>query len=495
MADNQELLSYLLRIRSFWSNICLGDEHQLKKIDVATVKKCSGKAPGGNDKHYRLLHDLFESRRILGNFSDEQRSAIWTRLCEATEDRLVPTLECFFGNLEYLRQVTNCLRWLIHIKESSPQNGPIFLSQEILGDEIALKKFVENSGNSLRNGFAQALRQSMEDQRLLQVSEKCYKLVRNGNINQLELAYRHLLLFAFREFPAMPWQGKKKLAGAGSTTDPIVMFRFAMLAHKLGVRSEKVNDVLRQRPQALVFEPPDIGSSPVIISEPVVYGRPTPCDLVQYRGSIFLPGLHRPSTGQKLDFTYVFVQRSLYLDLMHLFPLTGIESLLDSAVSEIEYCLLDGASRSNTEVEDVREAEQTLRQSQEEAGRSKTNLQSQNAKYLDCESLMSDLHQVQGQLEVQNRELKELTQKLEDRRQGKRVMETQIESLRQQVEQEKEKLESSKREAEIELAGLAEMQKRNTQNSEQEIAILEWKKRDLKAEIEQLTQQAKELVS
>ena len=457
MTDNQELLSYLLRIKSFWSSICLADQHQIKNIDVATVKNCSGKAPGASKEHKKVLQRLFDSRTILGKFSNEQRDKIWEGLCKATEDRLVPTLEGFFGNLEYLRQVTGCLRRLIDIKESSPQVGRVCLSQEVMGDQTALRGFVENSGNSLRNGFSKKFRKSMEDQCLLQVSGDRYKLVRNEDVSQFELAYRHLLLFAFREFPAMPWQAKKKLAGAENTTDPVVLFKFAILAHKLGVRSDKIGDILRQRPQAPVFEQPDSRSRPGILSEPAVYGKPTPCDLTQYKDSIFLPNLHGPATGQKLDFDYFFVQRSLYLDLMHLFPLNGMETLLGSAVSEIEYHLLDVDFQSNTEHEGVQEVERTLSPLPEEARRLKSNIESQEAE--------------------------------------KRVLELKVESLRRQVEQEGEKLESTRREAETELRDLAETRQSRIQRGDPEVTLLESRKQDLESEIRQLTQQAKELVS
>ncbi|KAH7229942.1 hypothetical protein B0J15DRAFT_577263 [Fusarium solani] len=450
-----ELLSYLLRIKSFWSSICLADQHQIKNIDVATVKNCSGKAPGASKEHKKVLQGLFDSRTILGKFSDEQRDKIWQGLCKATEDRLVPTLEGFFGNLEYLRQVTGCLRRLIDIKESSPQVGRVCLSQEVMGDQTALRGFVENSGNSLRNGFSKEFRKSMENQCLLQVSGDRYKLVRNEDVSQFELAYRHLLLFAFREFPAMPWQAKKKLAGAENTTDPVVLFKFAILAYKLGVRSDKIGDILRQRPQAPVFEQPDSRSRPGILSEPAVYGKPTPCDLAQYKGSIFLPNLHGPATGQKLDFDYFFVQRSLYLDLMHLFPLNGMETLLGSAVSEIEYHLLDVDFQSNTEHEGVQEVERTLSRLQEEARRLKSNIESQEAE--------------------------------------KRVLELKVESLRRQVEQEGKKLESTRREAETELRDLAETRQSRIQRGDPEVTLLEGRKQDLESEIRQLTQQAKEL--
>ncbi|KAJ3454953.1 hypothetical protein MRS44_013553 [Fusarium solani] len=412
-------------------------------------------APGASKEHKKVLQRLFDSRTILGKFSNEQRDKIWEGLCKATEDRLVPTLEGFFGNLEYLRQVTGCLRRLIDIKESSPQVGRVCLSQEVMGDQTALRGFVENSGNSLRNGFTKKFRKSMEDQCLLQVSGDRYKLVRNEDVSQFELAYRHLLLFAFREFPAMPWQAKKKLAGAENTTDPVVLFKFAILAHKLGVRSDKIGDILRQRPQAPVFEQPDSRSRPGILSEPAVYGKPTPCDLTQYKDSIFLPNLHGPATGQKLDFDYFFVQRSLYLDLMHLFPLNGIETLLSSAVSESEYHLLGGDFQSNTEHEGVQEVERTLSQLQEEAKRLKSNIESQEAE--------------------------------------KRVLELKVESLRRQVEQEGKKLESTKREAETELRDLAETRQSRIQRDDPEVTLLESRKQDLESEIRQLTQQAKEL--
>ncbi|RSL45823.1 hypothetical protein CEP54_014125 [Fusarium duplospermum] len=255
----------------------------------------------------------------------------------------------------------------------------------------------------------------------------------------------------------MPWQAKKKLAGAENTTDPVVLFKFAILAHKLGVRSDKIGDILRQRPQAPVFEQPDSRSLPGILSEPAVYGKPTPCDLTQYKDSIFLPNLHGPATGQKLDFDYFFVQRSLYLDLMHLFPLNGIETLLSSAVSEIEYHLLGGDFQSNTEHEGVQGVERTLSQLQEEARRLKSNIEGQEAE--------------------------------------KRVLELKVESLHRQVEQEGKKLESTRREAEKELRDLAETRQSRIQRGGPEVTLLESRKQDLESEIRQLTQKAKELVS
>ncbi|RSL75289.1 hypothetical protein CEP52_017862, partial [Fusarium oligoseptatum] len=248
---------------------------------------------------------------------------------------------------------------------------------------------------------------------------------------------------------------KKKLAGAENTTDPVVLFKFAILAHKLGVRSDMIGDILRQRPQAPVFEQPDNRSRPGILSEPAVYGKPTPCDLIQCKDSIFLPNLHGPATGQKLDFDYFFVQRSLYLDLMHLFPLNGIEKLLSSAVSEIEYHLLGGDFQSTAEHEGVQEVERTLSQLQEEARRLKSNIEGQEAE--------------------------------------KRVLELKVESLRRQVEQEGKKLESTRREAESELRDLTGTRQSRIQRGDQEVTLLESRKQDLESEIRQLTQQAKEL--
>ncbi|KAF4983778.1 hypothetical protein FDECE_17227 [Fusarium decemcellulare] len=351
IADLQELLSYLLRIKAYWSQLCGGDLHGMRSFDVETIKKCSGKAPGSNAKHKEHLENLFRSRKILRRFNDQDRDRIWKQLEDTTKDRSVPTLETFFGNLEYLRLATGCLRFLFDINESSPQNRHVSLSREILEDQVTLRKFCDKSGNSLRQELEDCFQRGVGDNCLLQVSEDHYKLLRNQVVDPFELAYRQLLLFAFREFPSMPWQTRQKLAGATSTVNLAVLFKFATLAHRIGFRSKKIEAIRGQGPGDVSQERPHRVRS---TDEPTLYGKPKPNDLTRYKQLVMIPNMHQPLNEQVLSTSYFFVQRSLYLDLMHIFPLHGIESLLESSVAEGELRLFEGVpqpSKHNNDVE------------------------------------------------------------------------------------------------------------------------------------------------
>ncbi|KAF4464314.1 hypothetical protein FALBO_8852 [Fusarium albosuccineum] len=405
--------------------LCGGDQDKMKNIDVETIKQCSGKAPGFDPEQRQKLEDLFHSRKILGKFNEQDRSMIWDRLQDTTRDRLIPTLQTFFGNLEYLRHVTRCLRFLFDINDSLPQNRSVSLSREILEDQVALQTFCEKSGNSLRQELRTSFRRSTDSSCLLQVSEDHYKLVRNQVIDPFELAYRQLLLFAFREFPKMPWQTQQKLAGASSTIDPIVLFKFATLAHKLGFHSRMIVELCGQAPGEMSQEPSRRVRSTKTCA---LYGKPRPDDLARYKRSVLLPNIHQSLNAPELRTPYFLAQRSLFLDLMHIFPFTGIGDFLDSAAANNERCLFENTAQQTVGDADVEGLQRTCLKLQEIAFQLSNKrgiprpdprdvIEARNASYHGNEDDAASLESRKRGLEAEIRQLSQQARNLRDQAQ------------------------------------------------------------------------------
>ncbi|KAF4445477.1 hypothetical protein FALBO_17180 [Fusarium albosuccineum] len=303
----------------FWETVCNRDSSYGMRLDVVTIKTLSGRAPGVDHQGESNLIELEKKGKILKNFNENERKEIRDRLVEATRDRLVPTLDIFFGNLLYLREVTGCLMNLVDTP-AAPRHLREKLSE----------KFVEEG-----------------DCCLLQVSDTGCKSLLAVNVDRFELAYRQLWLFALREYPSIPAERKKKRAGAESHTNKAVLYKFAVLAYRLGFRSGKIMTILReQRPgyipatlSALDVKGPDT------VEGPNTCGKPNPRDLAEYKGMIFLANFHRPCVEATKDFSFFLVQRSLYFDM---FPdnLVGIDALLDEAAEAEEHELIDGDFRN-----------------------------------------------------------------------------------------------------------------------------------------------------
>ncbi|KAB8202948.1 hypothetical protein BDV34DRAFT_227845 [Aspergillus parasiticus] len=83
----------------------------------------------------------------------------------------------------------------------------------------------------------------------VQTSSSSFRSVSGSDIDWFDVAYRVLWLYALREYLEMPAEPKKKLAGPRSgQVNEKVLFEFASLAHKLGFRSERIQDLLQRDP-------------------------------------------------------------------------------------------------------------------------------------------------------------------------------------------------------------------------------------------------------
>ncbi|KAJ6437507.1 hypothetical protein O9K51_10066 [Purpureocillium lavendulum] len=221
--NSQEILLFLKHTKDFWYFVFGDDETAMGRLDRATVLALELTAPGACEKDAQVLYGRVRSGEILSAFGEREREAIWTRLCSATVDCLVPSLFGLFENLKYLRVAADCMKRLVHLE----------------------------SKETIRSGFESAFFDTDEAHQscLIQTSRSSFKSTPARGWDKFDIAYKQLWLFALREYPDMPAEPKKKLAGPkGGHVDEAILFEFATLANRLGFGSKKIQDLLQRDP-------------------------------------------------------------------------------------------------------------------------------------------------------------------------------------------------------------------------------------------------------
>ncbi|RKL16713.1 hypothetical protein BFJ70_g14922 [Fusarium oxysporum] len=427
-----------------------------------TVKVVSGRASGA----YAGLN-LANSGEILRNFDTTERAAILSRLESATTDRVVPTLGIFFRNTLYLQSVIDCLRHLV----------PRHRQARDLWDD-------------LNNGFEER----GDGRCLLQVSDTRFKLVHVSEIDQFEIARRQLWLFALREFPSLPRDVTSKRAEPKSCVDEAKLFELAVLAHRLGCRSDQIDHIRanacwRQSPIQSVYK-----QDSNIDSKPYKHGKPHPEDLKRYKSSLFLSNLHKPFDPESLESSFFFIQRSLYFDIYPDKP-QGIDELLHRAAEVGECELIDDEYRPRIQgaSEQLIRQEDQLRASISELQERYDQLLSQESQ---CQGRIDNKKQEENKLDESIRAMKAQEQNLENRKtqlqtelnQGeaaKRDLDTEYQTLCQEVADQRQSLSAlnSKKEAANDDLKRLEHQKENLENF---IDSLESRKKELESEAQEM---------
>lgn len=437
-----------------------------------TVKVVSGRASGA----YAGLN-LANSGEILRNFDTTERAAILSRLESATTDRVVPTLGIFFRNTLYLQSVIDCLRHLV----------PRHRQARDLWDD-------------LNNGFEER----GDGRCLLQVSDTRFKLVHASEIDQFEIARRQLWLFALREFPSLPRDVTSKRAEPKSCVDEAKLFELAVLAHRLGCRSDQIDHIRanacwRQSPIQSVYK-----QDSNIDSKPYKHGKPHPEDLKRYKSSLFLSNLHKPFDPESLESSFFFIQRSLYFDIYPDKP-QGIDELLHRAAEVGECELIDDEYRPRIQgaSEQLIRQEDQLRASISELQERYDQLLSQESQ---CQGRIDNKKQEENKLDESIRAMKAQEQNLENRKtqlqtelnQGeaaKRDLDTEYQTLCQEVADQRQSLSAlnSKKEAANDDLKRLEHQKNNV---EQVINTLESRRKELESEAQEVrNQEVRDVVS
>ena len=437
----------------FWNRICGEDSETKLKLDMDTVKAISGRGSGVNG-HLKLAN----SGEILRNFDATERAVILSRLQFETTERVAPTLGGIFQNTVYLRSIIDCLMHLV----------PHYCPPRDLWTEL------DKGFEKRRDGHC-----------LLQVSDTRFRLIPASDVNHSKIAYRQLWLFALREFPSLPRNEKAKKAGAKSRLDEAKLFEFAVLAHRLGCRTDQITNIL----QNASWKPAPTRSvctlDPDIESKPYKHGKPHPEDLERYKSSLFLLNMHKPFDATDPGSSFFLIQRSLYLDM---YPEgrdpedrdpekpEGIDLLLERAPSASEYDLIDDEYRPGIQraSEELTRVEQQLRASISELQRKHDNLQQ------EYDSLLAEGSLVEQRINTMKAQRLELESEVNA---GQKVKE----GLEKDHQDERDKLSNIRSELETENPRLNQLR--------DEVARLEDRKTTLESEIQKESRQAESLVS
>ncbi|KAK8029466.1 hypothetical protein PG993_010757 [Apiospora rasikravindrae] len=327
MGCDDEHISSLRDIKNWWYLVFDQREdamQQLEKEDVLAVQ-CT--APGACRADADRLFGRVRDGEIFRMFDEAERLMLWSRICSASADRLVPSLYGFFENCKYIQPAADCMKRLVHLEKRE-----------------TIRSAMENAfwGPGLPDDASTCM---------IQVSTSSFKLVPANQADRFDLLYRQLWLYALREYPAMPAERSKKLAGPkGETADENMLFDFAHMAHIAGFRTPEIDHLLQQDPdrdrarrllmtarkpghyeyddlETRVTQVVDIMTT----AQPVSYeegaddwsveeqmkppnrcGIPAWGDHSRDRTMMFLEKLHAPIESQGSCLTSFFVQRSTY---------------------------------------------------------------------------------------------------------------------------------------------------------------------------------------
>ena len=323
--DQQELLSFLKHTKDFWCLIFNQNESAMAKLDRTTVKALELTAPGASAKEAKDLHSRIQSGQLFSAFNDAERQMIWSRLCDATTDCLVPSLYAYFENLKYLRVAADSMKRLLHLERKETIRATLELSFQD-----------EPEGRN---------------ECLIQDSRSTFLHIPTDGINRFDLMYRQCWLFALREYRDVPAEPKQKLAGPKSGhVDETILFAFASLAHRLGFRTEEISALLQQdpdreiahrllttarKPDQFVYDDLETAVRAVTsamaqarainmdivtdeddveaqLKSPARCGIPHILDQARDKPLMFLDKLHASLPRARSELTSFFIQRSIY---------------------------------------------------------------------------------------------------------------------------------------------------------------------------------------
>ncbi|KAM0293763.1 hypothetical protein ACHAPM_011485 [Fusarium culmorum] len=500
----QQTRNQIRRVFDFWDQICGHDSAMKQKLDMNTVEVMSGRGSGAYDG----LRP-YNNGEVLRNFDAKEREVILSRLENATRDRVIPTLGGIFQNALYLQSVVDCLKHLI----------PDGHNRRDIWDELN-KGFEER-----KDGFC-----------LLQVSDARFRLVQVSDVDQFEIARRQLWLFALREFPYLPRKGISKRAKPKSCLDGAKLFELAVLAHRLGCRTDEIQRILELNKAS--WRPSPVLSActqdPGIEPSPTQHGIPRPENLERYKSSLFFFEIHKPFDSECPGSSFFLTQRSLYFDIWPDTP-RDIDLLLSRVSEASEYDLIYDEYHStfhDVSVEPGRQEQQlqaSVSQLQqkydglESECQEKTQILNQlsdNIGSAEAQRLQLDSEKVRLQDEISKaeRDKAELAKECSDIRQKTAEEQQKLTSIsdtqaqRLQLESEKVRLQDEISKAELEKAELAkecsdirqktteEQQKLDdlrskTENAETDLKRLDQKKQGVQDSIGSLESRMRELES
>ncbi|KAK5094390.1 hypothetical protein LTS08_008609 [Lithohypha guttulata] len=108
---DEEILHSLSHIYRTWMFLLDDNQAALAMVDHRTVERLQSRCPANCRQDRDWLQPMFEDGSVFRAFDPASRREIWQRLL--TLRRLVPSLETFFHDLKYLKDIASCVTMLI----------------------------------------------------------------------------------------------------------------------------------------------------------------------------------------------------------------------------------------------------------------------------------------------------------------------------------------------------------------------------------------------
>lgn len=277
----------------------------MKRLDKQSVLALELKAPGACQKDARGLYGRVHGGEILSAFSQAERERIWSKICCATTECLIPSLRGFFNDLNYIKLAADCMKRLVGL------NSDETIRMEL---EAAYSEADQSGG-----GF------------LVQVSGQSTKLVRGSGSEHFDVLYRQLWLYALREHPAMPAEVNPKKSGGKTTqVDEDVLFRFVHFARKLGFKTDEIKALLQSNPDRAIarrllttarkpeeFDYEDMESCITAVAEVIASAQPIANDKTEEYYTIEDHGKPPERSGQPMKNDLARDKEFMYVDVFH----------------------------------------------------------------------------------------------------------------------------------------------------------------------------------
>ncbi|KAG7402666.1 hypothetical protein Forpe1208_v017011 [Fusarium oxysporum f. sp. rapae] len=381
----QELLRYLRRIDHFWSQICPTSGIK-RKVDAATIEILDNQAPGS-------VQDAFDQKGLFIDLEDAQRDLVWTRILEATRDRTVPTVHSFFRNLGYLGAVAYSMD---RLRDPPPSKCP---TKDCRQKRKKRPEFKRDSQRrvSLRQGLQDGFQKDAMDAHVIQASENCYKLVHAEHIDRFELGYQTLWAFCLRWHPMLPRLESDHRVIGETDQEQSVLAHFAKLAHRIGFRSSRINDIQQQSTATgLVNRQEASGSimrtlsSPDALIELSGAGKPSKKALDNMRHMLFMPNFYN-TTAEMLAFPPFFVQRSLYLDIFSSCQADAITTMLCTGLQGQDHIIVEAQNERRLEDNVERCLGRQLAEARDTISQLRISLETLQEEHATCRGLKAEL--------------------------------------------------------------------------------------------------------
>ncbi|KAJ5940479.1 hypothetical protein N7516_000647 [Penicillium verrucosum] len=220
---DEELVIGLNDLYEYWSSLVKHKRSKMLKIDPRTIQSLQLLAPGVSNKDRKLAKGLVLSGEAFSAFTSAERTSIWKLM--KSRKRIIPSLYTFFRNVWYLESCANCLKRIVSLNKKQP----------------TIKRAV-------RNAFSKP--HSEGGDCLIQVSETKFRPYKGHETDRAELAYRQLWLYAMRHYLKMAKEPENQddVVKAWEKADPRILYDLAVLARRLGFRSDRIKSLLKQSP-------------------------------------------------------------------------------------------------------------------------------------------------------------------------------------------------------------------------------------------------------